>query len=103
MRNYIDELLNFVVGLVIAVLTLRFILKLFGANPEASFVSWTYETTAPLLQPFIAAFPTPSIKGGFTLEFTTLFAILVYAFVGFLVQELITIVTTTRVNREPKK
>lgn len=99
MRNYIDELLNFVVGLVIAVLSLRFILKLFGANPQAGFVSWTYETTAPLLQPFIAAFPTPSIKGGFTLEFTTLFAILVYAVAGFLLQELITVVTSRKMGK----
>lgn len=99
MRNYIDELVNFIVGLVLMLLSLRFVLKLFGAREQAGFVAWVYDTTAPLLQPFIAAFPTPTIRGGFTLEFTTLFAILVYAFIGFLIQEVITALVSRKVKK----
>lgn len=83
------ELANFVFGLIDLLLIFRFILKLLAANPQAEFVAWVYNTTQPLLNPFLAAFPTPQVKGGFTLEFTTLFAIFVYTFVGYLVQELL--------------
>lgn len=100
MRNYLDELVNVIVSIVLFVLTLRFVLKLFGARPQAAFVSWIYDTTAPLLQPFMAAFPTPTVREGFTLEFTTLFAILVYAFAGFLIQELITVISSRKVSKK---
>lgn len=70
----------------------RFILKLLAANPAADFVAWIYATTDPLLQPFLFAFPTPSVKGGFTLEFTTLFAIFAYGFVGYIIQEVLALI-----------
>ncbi len=89
MDKLLRDLTTFVFGLVEILLVFRFVLKLFAANPQAGFVRWIYETTQPLLAPFLLAFPTPSVRGGFTLEFTTLFAIFVYAFVGYLVQELL--------------
>jgi hypothetical protein len=91
MFKLLRDLLAFVMGIVEILLTLRFVLKLLAANPSASFVDWTYETTRPLLQPFLFAFPTPSIKGGFVLEFTTLFAILAYAFIGYVLQQVLEI------------
>lgn len=89
MSKFITELANFVFGLIDILLIFRFVLKLLAANPQAEFVNWVYDTTQPLLNPFIQAFPTPQVSGGFTLEFTTLFAIFVYTFVGYLVQELL--------------
>lgn len=89
MSKLLKELAIMVFGLVEVLLVFRFVLKLFAANPGAPFVAWVYETTAPLLQPFLFAFPTPSAKGGFTLEFTTLFAVFVYALAGYLIQELL--------------
>ncbi len=87
MIRILRELLSFIMGIVEVLLIFRFLLKLLAANPEASFVAWIYESTQPLLQPFLRAFPESSVQGGFTLEFTTLFAIFVYAFVGYLLQE----------------
>lgn len=89
MSRLLKELANFVFGLIDVLLIFRFVLKLLAANPEAAFVAWVYETTRPLLNPFILAFPTPKVRGGFTLEFTTLFAIFVYTFVGYLIKELL--------------
>ena len=89
MARLLRDLATFVFGLVEVLLVFRFVLKLFAANPQAGFVRWIYETTEPLLAPFLLAFPTPSVRGGYMLEFTTLFAIFVYAFVGYLVQELL--------------
>lgn len=92
MTRLLQELANFIIALVEILLVFRFILKLLGASPAASFVSWTYEMTQPLLQPFLFAFPTPTVRGGFTLEFTTLFAIFAYAFAGYVIQELLEII-----------
>jgi hypothetical protein len=89
MFRVIKELLFFIFGLVEALLSLRFILKLFGASAKSDFVSWIYDTTRPLLQPFVLVFPTPSVKGPFILEFTTLFAILMFAFLGYFLLQIL--------------
>ncbi len=93
------NLLGFVIGVVEVLLTFRFVLKLFGANPAAEFVNWIYQTTEPILQPFFLAFPSPAIEGQFILEFTTLFAIFVYAFIGYILQELLDIIATGKVMK----
>ena len=94
MPSFLKELANFVFGLIGVLLTLRFVLKLLAANPEAGFVSWVYATTQPLLNPFLQAFPTPELGEGFTLEFTTLFALFVYIMFGYLVQLLLDTVSS---------
>lgn len=92
MIKLLRELLAFVVAISEIVLIFRFILKLLAANPNAEFVQWIYSMSQPLLQPFLFAFPTPSVKGGFVLEFTTLFAIFAYAIIGYLIQELLDVI-----------
>lgn len=92
MFKLLKDLLAFVVGLVEILLAARFLFKLLAANPRAGIVEWIYETTRPLLQPFLFAFPTPGVRGGFVLEFTTLFAIFAYAFIGYVLQELLEII-----------
>jgi hypothetical protein len=85
--RFLKELGQLIIGLIEVLLTFRFVLKLLSANPNSTFVGWIYDTTQPLLGPFLLAFPTSSVRGGFTLEFTTLFAIFTYAFAGYLLQE----------------
>ena len=70
-------------------LLFRFVLKFLGANAAAPFVEFIYENTQPLLEPFLFAFPAPSISGRFVIEFTTLFAMFVYAFISYLVEEVL--------------
>lgn len=102
MGRVLRELATVIFGLVEVLLVFRFILKLFAANPQASFVSWIYQTTDPLLQPFLLAFPTPSVGGGYTLEFTTLFALFVYAFAGYLVQEVLAVIDSRSIRSKGK-
>jgi hypothetical protein len=92
MSRVLRDLALFIFGLVELLLLFRFVLKLLGANSRSEFVTWVYEMTQPLLGPFLLAFPTPSVKGGYALEFTTLFALLVYAFIGYLIQELLEVI-----------
>jgi len=83
------RLINIFVSIIEGFLGMRFILKLFGANPRAGFVDWVYDTSEPLLEPFRGMFPSPVVDGGFVFEFSTLFAMMIYAIIGWLVMELI--------------
>jgi uncharacterized protein YggT (Ycf19 family) len=86
---------NFIVGLIELVLGLRVLFRLFGANPEARIVSWIYDTSAPLLDPFRGIFRPIVVEGGSVLEVTTLIAMLLYAILGSLIAYLIRMLTYT--------
>lgn len=78
-------------------LGLRFILRLFGANASAPFVQFIYNSSTPLLEPFRGIFPIRVIEPGMVVEFSTLFAIIIYALFAYLIMELIAwIVRITR-------
>lgn len=77
-------LVNLFTTLVEGFLGFRFLLKLFGANSANSFVGWIYDMSAALLEPFRGIFPTQVFDNKYVLEFSTLFAMLVYAIVAVL-------------------
>jgi uncharacterized protein YggT (Ycf19 family) len=85
----IAVLINLISSLTQGLLGLRIILKLFGASTTAPFVRWAYETTQPLLAPFIGMFPSPKLPDGFIIEFSALFALMIYSFIGYLATELL--------------
>jgi len=93
-------LINLVFGLAEVILGLRFLLKLFGANPGASFASWIYEVTAPLLQPIIKIFPASSTSGVFTVEFTALFGLVFFALSRYLLIQLVIFIDRVSRNTE---
>jgi hypothetical protein len=93
MPKILRDLVALAIAIVEILLVFRFILRLLSANPNSAFVAGIYEATAPLLSPFLFIFPTPAIRGGFALEFTTLFAIFAYAFMGYIIQEVMEIFT----------
>ena len=79
-----NALVSFIEGTIL----LRILLKLMGASTAAPFVLWVYETSKPLLYPFEGMFPSSNIAGApFALEFSALFALFVYIFVGYVFQE----------------
>jgi uncharacterized protein YggT (Ycf19 family) len=95
LTNVIISIIEFLIGL-------RIVLKLLGASTSSEFVSWLYDTTQPLLAPFEGMFPSPAIDGLFLIEFSALFALLVYAFIGYLITELVaelTYMSERRVSR----
>lgn len=96
-----DLIFTFITGL----LSLRIFLKFFGANPVTPFVAWVYQTSKPLLAPFEGMFPTETTRGGFVLEVSVLFALLIYAFVGYLIKDGLDTLATQRksVNRQTTK
>lgn len=69
-----------------ALLGFRFILSLFGASQESTFVSFIYDITYPPLLPFDGMFGRDLYRpSGYVIEFEVLVALLVYAvvFYGF--------------------
>jgi len=80
-------------------LGLRFVLRLFAENPNAPFVPFIYNFSTPLLKPFRGTFPIRVIKPDIVVEFSTMFAIIIYALFAYLIIELIPwIVRITRVE-----
>lgn len=91
--KFIAILINFTATIAISLLGLRFILKLFGASTSAPFVQWLYETTYSLITPFNEIFPSPRLEGGFIIEFSVLFAILIYSFIAYLLIQVLDSIT----------
>jgi len=89
MGKLLKRFVVIVFSLVEILLVLRFALKFLGASQTSSFVLFVYENTMPLLTPFLYAFPTPSISGRFVIEFTTLFAMFVYGFISYIIEEIL--------------
>jgi uncharacterized protein YggT (Ycf19 family) len=85
----LNDFIMIVLGIVELFLGLRFVLRLFGANPAAPFAQFVYASSAPLLEPFRNIFPVAVIEPGSAMEFSTLFAMIVYALFAYLVIELV--------------
>lgn len=94
---FLRSLVSGIMGLVELLISLRIVLKLFGASTAAPFVQWVYETTAPLLQPFLGMFPSPNLTGGFVIEFSAIFGLMVYAFIGYLLLEVLDILIPPKI------
>jgi putative Mn2+ efflux pump MntP len=83
------SIINFVLSVILIFIGLRIILRFLGANPDADFVDWIYETSGSIINPFIGMFPSPAIDGRYVIEFSSIFAFIVYLIVGYLIVELI--------------
>ena len=88
-------IVNVMLGVVAFFLGLRFILRLFGADGSNGFANWIYETSSEILGPFRGIFPSANLDG-FVIEFTTIFALLVYAIIGMFAFYIIDILSPDR-------
>ena len=99
----VEGLVSFFMILVEGFLGLRFLFRLLSANPDNAFVGWIYDMSAELLAPFRGIFPPAVIEDRFVVEFSTLFAMLAYALLAYLVYALISAVTPTGGAKTAKK
>lgn len=83
----LSVMINFVFAIIGFLLGLRILLRFFGANTATPFVQWVYETSDSLLAPFAGIFPVTRIDGGFVVDFPAIFAVIIYAFIGYLIIE----------------
>jgi multisubunit Na+/H+ antiporter MnhF subunit len=80
-----------IVGFIDTLIAIRFLLKLFGANP-APFVRFMYDVTWPFVAPFHGIFNTDQV-GRSILEPESLVAIAIYTLIGWGVVSLIRLLT----------
>ncbi len=85
--------INFFVGIAEVFLGLRVVLRLFGANDSNGFVQWVYESSSVLLDPFRGIFPTRELASGSVIDFSALFAMVVYGLLGMLLIYLVAALT----------
>jgi hypothetical protein len=71
------QIVWYVLGLIEVLLVFRFLLKLFGANPDAGFTSFIYGVTYVFAAPFLNVFNRTQVAGS-VFEWTSLLAMLVY-------------------------
>jgi hypothetical protein len=86
------NLLNLFTGLVETFLALRFVFKLLGANPSNGFVGWIYDMSGVLLEPFRGIFSAAVLENKYIFDFTTLFAMVIYALLALLIAALINLI-----------
>ena len=70
------------VTITLVLLLLTFILELFGANPDASFVEWVYRSVDKAMSPFNGIFEPIKLSGQSTIDTSVLFAMIVYGFIA---------------------
>src|SRR5579875_1099974 len=77
-----------IIGIIVALIAIRVVLRLLAANPAAGFTSFIYNASAPFLAPFFGVVGSPSANGS-VLELPSLIAIVVYLLIGWLFATLI--------------
>lgn len=91
--NLVARIIWFVAGVILALLALRFVLALLGANPDNAFADFVYDASHPLVAPFFSLFSYDlDLQGtGSRFELYTLVAMAVYALVAWGLARLATI------------
>lgn len=87
----IGQVIYVILGVVIALIVIRVILKALAANAAAGFTSFIYGITDPLVAPFQGIFATPHASTGSVFEFSSIVAIVVYALIAWAIVRLIDI------------
>jgi len=85
------QVIYFIFGAIEALLALRFVLLLLGANETSSFVSLIYGLSRPFALPFQGIFGEPSF-GASVIAWSALVGIIVYALLAYGIARLIELV-----------
>ena len=91
--SYAPRVINWVIGIIEALLTLRLVLELLAASPSSEFVAWVYGVTSGFVAPFAGAFPSAPL-GVSALDVSIIFAMIGYAIVGWLLVRIFSLVFT---------
>ena len=86
-----ERVIYLVGGILLALLAVRFLLSLFGANRSNGFADFIYSVTHPFVSPFFGLFSYKEQFGQSRFEFETLIAMVVYAIVMWVLARLVTI------------
>ena len=85
-----QRVIYYVGGVIIALLALRFLLQLLGANQDSGFVEFVYGLTAVFVAPFFGIFGEPTF-GQSHFETSTVIAVVVYSLITIGIAKLISL------------
>jgi hypothetical protein len=88
----VSQFVDYVFYVIYALLGMRFLLNLLGANPRAGFVGFINTVTNPFFAPFKGIVATPSTAEGFRLALPILVAIIAYILLHLAINGLLRIV-----------
>lgn len=91
--------IDFAITVVAALLGLRIILRLFGANSGNGVVQSIYVLSQPFIAPFAGIFPVLTLDEGFMLEFATIFALVLYAVAAHILLTFVRMIAYTSFRR----
>jgi uncharacterized protein YggT (Ycf19 family) len=78
-----------VVTLCLVLLALGFVMRLFGASTSADFTEWVYRSVDRIMEPFRGMFPSRELSEGSIVDFSLLFAMIVYSIVAIALHALV--------------
>src|SRR5919199_1648968 len=90
------QIVWFVIGLIIAVIALRFVLLALGANPANGFASFIYGLGGIFVGPFRGIFGAEPAYGQSYFETASLIAIVVYLILGWIINRVLELVMAPR-------
>ncbi len=93
-RQTSSNIVWYIAGVLLALLAIRFVLKLTGANPSSGFVDFIYTLSGVFVAPFRGIFSTPTAEGDIVrsvFETSTVVAIIVYALIAWGISRLFTL------------
>ncbi len=86
------QIVWFIVGLIIAVIALRFVLLVLGANPANGFASFIYGLSGIFVAPFQGIFGSEPAYGRSYFETASLIAMAVYLLAGWIINRVLELV-----------
>lgn len=102
-RDITLKLNHIFVGLVETVLLVRVIFSLVNADTTNGLVRWFYDMSEPMLEPIRGIFPSVEYTNTYVLELPTIFAMVGYAVLGYLVITLVNKFPTPKYTGGPSK
>src|SRR5580765_7035916 len=89
--NVAARVVSFIGGIILALLIIRFVLVLLGANPANGFADFIYSVSHPLVSPFFGLFSYEQNLGTRRFELAALVAMVVYGLLTALLVRLVTL------------
>lgn len=91
-QNVAERVIWYIAGIILVLLSFRFVLALLGANATNGFANFIYSTSHPFVSPFFSLFNYQNnMNGTSQFEIYTLAAIVVYAVIAWGIARLFTL------------
>jgi len=94
-KDVVSRVVWFIAGVLLALLALRFIFALLGANPSSGFANFIYTVTYPFVAPFFGLFSYDFTAGVSRFEAFTLVAMAIYSLIAYGISKLANITRRT--------